>query len=116
MSIEHWAAQAVGMGASDLHLSAGVPPMVRIDGDLTRLSEAVLSHEEIHQAVVGLMNPIQQAHFKDTMECDFSIEIPQVSRFRVNAFHQARGVSVAGGSRRQGLRWAKPNQLAAGGT
>jgi twitching motility protein PilT len=95
MNIQDLLLQCVERRASDLHLSSGVPPMVRIDGDLTRLSEAVLSHEEIHQAVVGLMNPVQQAHFKDTMECDFSIEIPQVSRFRVNAFHQARGVSVA---------------------
>jgi twitching motility protein PilT len=54
MNIQDLLLQCVERRASDLHLSSGVPPMVRIDGDLTRLSEAVLSHEEIHQAVVGL--------------------------------------------------------------
>ncbi len=95
MNIQDMLRQCVERRASDLHLSSGVPPILRIDGDLTRLSDVALSHEDIYQAVLGLMNPIQQEHFKKTMECDFSFEIPQVSRFRVNAFHQSRGVSVA---------------------
>jgi twitching motility protein PilT len=95
MNIQDLLRQCVERRASDLHLSSGVPAMMRIDGDLAQVSAQVLSHEEIHQAVLGLMNPIQQEHFQQTMECDFSFEIPNVSRFRVNAFHQSRGVSVA---------------------
>lgn len=95
MNIQDLLLQCVAHGASDLHLSSGVAPMMRVDGDLTPLSETLLTHDEIHQAVVGIMNSIQQEHFKQTMECDFSFEIPNVSRFRVNVFHQSRGVSVA---------------------
>jgi len=95
MNIQELLVQCVERRASDLHLSSGVPPMLRIDGDLVRLSDLVLSHEEIHKAVLDIMTPTQQAHFSETMECDFSFEIPDVSRFRVNAFHQTRGVSVA---------------------
>jgi len=95
MNIQDLLCECVKRKASDLHLSSGVPAMIRVDGDLIQLSDQVLSHEEIHQAVVGIMNPIQKEHFEKTMECDFSLEIPHVSRFRVNAFHQSRGVSVA---------------------
>ena len=95
MNVQDLLTQCIARRASDLHLSSGVPPMLRIDGDLTRMSDEALSSDEIHSAVVGIMSPPQQAQFRDTLECDFSFDIPDVSRFRVNAFHQARGVSVA---------------------
>ena len=95
MDIQSLLSLCVSRRASDLHLSSGVPPMMRIDGDLIRLSEVALRHDDIHAAVLGIMSPIQQERFVATMECDFSFEVPKLSRFRVNAFHQSRGVSVA---------------------
>jgi len=95
MNIQAMLVQCIERRASDLHLSSGVPPMLRIDGDLKRMSDEVMQHDDIYQGLMEIMTPIQQTQFKDTMECDFSIEIPNVSRFRVNAFHQARGASVA---------------------
>ncbi len=95
MNIQELLVQCIERRASDLHLSSGVPPMLRIDGDLARMSETPLSSDDIRQAVLGIMSPTQQTQFSETMECDFSFNIPNVSRFRVNAFHQARGVAVA---------------------
>ena len=95
MNIQELLMECIDRRASDLHLSSGVPAMLRIDGDLSRMSDVPLKHEEIHAAILGIMTATQQAYFKETMECDFSYNIPDVSRFRVNAFHQARGTSVA---------------------
>ena len=95
MQIQNLLANAVQQRASDLHLSAGLPPMVRIDGSLHAASEQALTHEEIETAVRGIMNPHQRGHFEQVLEVDFSYEVPGVSRFRVNAFHQIRGISVA---------------------
>lgn len=81
--------------ASDLHLSAGLPPMLRIDGELVRLSVQIISNDALQQALQSLMTEHQQAHFKNTLECDFSVDIENLARFRVNAFHQSRGLSVA---------------------
>lgn len=81
--------------ASDLHLSAGLPAMLRIDGDLVRISDVDITHDDIQQALLSLMTEFQQTHFKQTLECDFSVEIETLARFRVNAFHQSRGSSVA---------------------
>jgi twitching motility protein PilT len=95
MNIQELLMECIDRRASDLHLSSGVPAMLRIDGDLSRMSDVPLKHEEIHAAILDIMTATQQAYFKETMECDFSYNIPDVSRFRVNAFHQARGASVA---------------------
>ena len=95
MNIQELLVECIDRRASDLHLSSGVPAMLRIDGDLSRMSDVPLKHEEIHAAILDIMTATQQAYFKETMECDFSYNIPDVSRFRVNAFHQARGASVA---------------------
>ena len=95
MQIDELLRQSIAMRASDLHLSAGLPAMVRVDGDLQRLDEHVLAHADILQAVEALMKPAQREHFRATLECDFSYEVPDLSRFRVNAYHQTRGVSAA---------------------
>lgn len=95
MNIQDLLRECVARRASDLHLSSGIPPMLRIDGDLVRMTDTVLSHLEIYNAIVALMSTIQHDHFVQTLECDFSFEIENLSRFRVNVFHQARGVSVA---------------------
>lgn len=95
MNIPGLLTQAVSLRASDLHISAGLPPMVRVDGDLQKLSNTPLSHEEIREAVEGIMSPAQRDQYTRIMECDFSFEVPGLSRFRVNAFHQIRGAAVS---------------------
>ena len=80
--------------ASDLHLSSGVPAILRVDGDLIPLSDDVLTHEDIHAALMTIMSSTQQANFKRNLECDFSLNIADVSRYRVNVFQQTRGVSA----------------------
>jgi twitching motility protein PilT len=95
MQIKEMLTQSVKRRASDLHLSAGLPAMLRIDGSLSAYSDQVLTHEEIAQAVEAIMSPLQRDHFRQTMECDFSFDVSGVSRFRVNVFQQIRGISVA---------------------
>lgn len=95
MQIQQLLTESVERRASDLHLSAGLPAMLRIDGSLREYAPEVLTHEEIAQAVQGIMSPLQKAHFEQVLECDFSFEVPGVSRFRVNVYHQIRGISVA---------------------
>lgn len=95
MHIHDLLTQSVQRRASDLHLSAGLPAMLRIDGSLSAYSDQVLTHEEIVASVESIMSPLQRDHFKQVLECDFSFEVPGVSRFRVNAYHQIRGISVA---------------------
>jgi twitching motility protein PilT len=68
--------------------------MLRVDGDLIPLSDDVLTHEDIHAALMTIMSSTQQANFKRNLECDFSLNIADVSRFRVNVFQQTRGVSA----------------------
>jgi twitching motility protein PilT len=85
---------SVKQGASDLHLSAGVEPMVRVDGDMKRVSLPVLQHKEVHDMVFDIMNDKQRKLWQEFLEVDFSFEIPGVARFRVNAFNQNRGASA----------------------
>ncbi len=85
---------SVKQGASDLHLSAGVEPMVRVDGDMKRVSLPVLQHKEVHDMVFDIMNDKQRKLWQEFLEVDFSFEIPGVARFRVNAFNQQRGASA----------------------
>ena len=94
MNIQHLLVQCVSRKASDLHLSSGVPAMLRVDGDLTPLSETALSHDSLYAALMSIMSSAQQQQFSQTLECDFSLALPDVSRFRVNVFQQARGVSA----------------------
>ncbi|KVG81705.1 type IV pili twitching motility protein PilT [Burkholderia ubonensis] len=78
-------------GASDLHLSAGVPPTIRLDGDILISDRAPLGADAIAHFLHGLMTPDQRALFEATQECDFSVTISEGVRFRVNAFWQERG-------------------------
>jgi twitching motility protein PilT len=95
IDIEQLLAQSVSLKASDLHLSAGLPPMVRVDGDLRALGSDHLQHDPLMCALHTLMSGPQRDRFTRSMECDFSINVAGLSRFRVNAFQQMRGVSVA---------------------
>ncbi len=81
-------------GSSDLHLSAGVPPMIRVDGDMRKINVPVLTHTEVHDMVYDIMNDKQRKDFEEFWECDFSFEIPGLARFRVNAFNQNRGAGA----------------------
>jgi twitching motility protein PilT len=85
---------AVKNNASDLHLSAGVPPMIRVDGDVKRINMPALKHKEVHSMVYDIMNDKQRKDFEEFLETDFSFEIPKLSRFRVNAFNQNRGCAA----------------------
>ena len=82
---------AVKNNASDLHLSSGVPPIIRVDGDVKRINMPPLKHKEVHSMVYDIMNDKQRKDFEEFLETDFSFEIPKLARFRVNAFNQNRG-------------------------
>ena len=80
--------------ASDLHLSAGLPPMIRIHGDMRRINVPPLTHQDVHSMVYDIMSDGQRKVYEENLEVDFSFEIPGLSRFRVNAFNQNRGASA----------------------
>ncbi|MBN2866873.1 MAG: type IV pilus twitching motility protein PilT [Thiotrichales bacterium] len=81
-------------GASDLHLSAGLPPMLRNDGDIRKVNLPNLEAEEIHGMIYDVMNDQQRKNFEEYLEADFSFELPKVARFRVNVFQQNRGIAA----------------------
>ncbi|CAM2965454.1 type IV pilus twitching motility protein PilT [Dichelobacter nodosus] len=81
-------------GASDLHLSCGVPPMIRIDGDVRRLNLQPLQNQQMRDMIFGIMTDAQMKSFEEKWEADFSTEIRGVSRFRVNVFQQNRGMGI----------------------
>lgn len=80
--------------ASDLHLSAGLPPMIRVDGDIRRINIPDLDHKEVHALIYDIMNDKQRKDYEEFLETDFSFELPGVARFRVNAFNQERGAAA----------------------
>ena len=94
MDITQLLAFSVKNKASDLHLSAGLPPMIRVHGDVRRINIDPLSHKQVHAMVYDIMNDTQRKVYEDTLECDFSFEVQGLARFRVNAFHQQRGASA----------------------
>jgi twitching motility protein PilT len=77
--------------ASDLHLSAGLPPMIRVHGDIRKINVPALDHTAVHDMVYDIMSDGQRKVYEETLECDFSFEIPNLARFRVNAFNHNRG-------------------------
>ncbi len=91
MDISELLSFAVTNHASDLHLSAGLPPMVRIHGDIKRINLPTLEHKDVHALIYDIMNDAQRKTYEEFLECDFSFDIPGLSRFRVNAFNQDRG-------------------------
>jgi len=94
MDIAELLAFSVKHNASDLHLSAGLPPMIRVDGDIRRINVPELEHKVVHALVYDIMNDKQRKDFEEFFETDFSFEIPGLARFRVNAFNQDRGASA----------------------
>jgi twitching motility protein PilT len=94
MDIAELLAFSVKNKASDLHLSAGLPPMIRVHGDVRRINVPPLEHKDVHGMVYDIMNDSQRKVYEETLECDFSFEIPNLARFRVNAFNQNRGAGA----------------------
>lgn len=80
--------------ASDLHLSAGMPPCLRIHGDIRKLDMPSLEQKDVHAAIYDIMSDGQRKEYEKNLEADFSFEIPGVSRFRVNAYNQQRGAAA----------------------
>src|SRR5579884_1236476 len=94
MDIAELLAFSVKNKASDLHLSAGLPPMIRVDGDVRRINIPALDHKQVHALVYDIMSDKQRRDYEEFLEVDFSFEIPGLARFRVNAFNQNRGAGV----------------------
>ena len=94
MDITELLAFSAKQGASDLHLSAGLPPMIRVDGDVRRINLPPLEHQEVHALIYEIMNDKQRKDYEEFLETDFSFEVPGVARFRVNAFNQNRGAGA----------------------
>ncbi|HEV2523857.1 MAG TPA: type IV pilus twitching motility protein PilT [Gammaproteobacteria bacterium] len=94
MDITGLLAFAMKNNASDLHLSAGMPPLIRVDGDMRRVDMPALTHKEVHALIYDIMNDKQRKVFEEFFETDFSFEISGMARFRVNAFTQDRGAGA----------------------
>jgi len=94
MDIGELLAFGVKNGASDLHLSAGLPPMIRVDGDVRRINVPSLDHKTVHDLVYDIMNDKQRKDYEEFLETDFSFEVPGLARFRVNAFNHNRGAGA----------------------
>ena len=94
MDITELLAFSVKNKASDLHLSAGLPPIIRVNGDVRRINLPAMEHRDVHAMAYDIMSDSQRKQYEDTRECDFSFEIPNLARFRVNAFVQNRGAGA----------------------
>ncbi|MDP2823901.1 MAG: type IV pilus twitching motility protein PilT [Sulfuritalea sp.] len=80
--------------ASDLHLSAGLPPMIRVHGDVRKINLPPMEHKDVHAMIYDIMNDGQRKVYEENLECDFSFAVPNLARFRVNAFVQNRGAAA----------------------
>jgi len=95
MDIAELLAFSVKNKASDLHISAGLPPMIRVDGDIRRINIPAMEHKTVHSLIYDIMSDKQRRDYEEFLECDFSFEIPGLARFRVNAFNHNRGAAAA---------------------
>jgi twitching motility protein PilT len=94
VDINELLAFSVSNKASDLHLTAGLPPVIRVDGEMRRLNVESLDHKQVHALIFSIMNDNQRKEYEENLECDFSFEVKDLSRFRVNAFMQNRGAAA----------------------
>lgn len=94
MDITELLAFSAKQNASDLHLSAGLPPMIRVDGDVRRINLPPMEHKDVHGLIYEIMNDKQRKDYEEFLETDFSFEVPGVARFRVNAFNHNRGAGA----------------------
>ncbi len=91
MDITELLAFSVQHNASDLHLSTGSPPLIRVDGDVRKLNIPAFEAKDVNALVYDIMNDRQRKEYEEKLEVDFSFEVPNLARFRVNAFNQNRG-------------------------
>lgn len=91
MDIAELLAFSVKNSASDLHLSAGLPPMIRVDGDIRRINVPAVDHKTVHSLIYDIMNDKQRKDYEEFLETDFSFALPGLARFRVNVFNHNRG-------------------------
>ncbi|KTD41993.1 type IV pilus twitching motility protein PilT [Legionella parisiensis] len=94
MDIAELLAFSVKNKSSDLHLSAGLPPMIRVDGDLRKINLPAMEHKDVIKIIYDVMNDRQRKEFEEFLEADFSFEITNLARFRVNVFNQLRGAAA----------------------
>jgi len=94
MDISELLAFSVKNKASDLHLSSGLPPMIRVHGDVRRINLPPLEHKDVQGMIYDIMNDGQRKVYEERLEIDFSFAIPGLARFRVNAFNQDRGAAA----------------------
>jgi len=94
MNIQELLNFSVQQGASDLHVTAGMPPLIRVDGDIRRINVDPMDHKEVHALIYEIMNDKQRKGYEEHLESDFSFEISGLARFRVNAFVQNRGAAA----------------------
>ncbi len=94
MDISDLLAFSVKNKASDLHLSSGMPPMIRVHGDMRKINLPAMDHSQVHDMVYDIMNDGQRKLYEEKLECDFSFEIPNLARFRVNAYNHQRGAGA----------------------
>ena len=94
MEISELLAFSVKNKASDLHLSAGLPPMIRVHGDIRRINVPALNNQEVRAMIYDIMSDAQRKAYEEFLEVDFSFELRDVARFRVNAFNQERGAGA----------------------
>jgi twitching motility protein PilT len=94
MDITEMLTASVRRGASDLHLSAGLVPMLRVDGEVWPLDCPVLAPRQLADLLSPLLNQYQQKDFETSLETDFAFELPGVARFRVNVFQHDRGLGA----------------------
>jgi len=94
VDISQLLAFSVKNNASDLHLSADLPPMIRVHGDVRRINMEPLDHKTVHAMVYDIMNDHQRKNYEEFLELDFSFEIDGLARFRVNAFNHSRGAGA----------------------
>ncbi|SIS43078.1 type IV pilus twitching motility protein PilT [Neptunomonas antarctica] len=94
MDITELLSFTVKQGASDLHITAGMPPVIRVDGDVRRIKLPALEQKQVQTLIYDIMNDKIRKEYEDKLEADFSFEVPGLARFRVNAFNQNRGAAA----------------------
>ena len=94
MNITELLGFSVKQGASDLHITAGMPPLIRVDGDMRKINVPPMDHKQVHGLIYEIMTDKQRKDYEQFMETDFSFEVPGLARFRVNAFNQNRGAAA----------------------
>jgi twitching motility protein PilT len=94
MDITELLSFTVQQGASDLHITAGMPPVIRVDGEVKRIKLPSLEHKQVQTLIYDIMNDRTRKDYEDRFETDFSFEVPGLARFRVNAFNQNRGAAA----------------------